>query len=58
MRNSFTKGVAIGSIIGATVGMALTGSMKPSTRKRIIKTGRTLIRKSNGIINDVIDILR
>jgi predicted small secreted protein len=59
MHSGLAKGMVIGGIIGASISMMINSDMiKPKTRKRMMKTGRTFFRKSGGIIGDVVDIFR
>jgi len=59
MNGGFTRGLVIGSIIGASVSMIMnTDMMRPRSRKKMLRTGRTLLRKSGGIISDVVDVFR
>lgn len=59
MRSGFTKGLVVGSIIGASVSMMMNSDMmKPRTRRRMMKTGRTILKRSGGIIGDMVDIFR
>jgi hypothetical protein len=49
----------IGSIIGASISMMMNSEMmNPKARKRMMKTGRTFLKRSGGIIGDVVDIFR
>ena len=59
MRGNFIKGLIVGSVIGASLGaMAGPELVKGRTRKRIMRAGRQLIRRSGNIISDVVDLLR
>lgn len=59
MQNGFIKGVMVGGIIAASVSMMMTSDMvKPRTKKRIMRNGRSLLRKSSSIIGDVADMFR
>jgi hypothetical protein len=59
MHSGFTKGLVVGSIIGASVSMMMNSDfMKPRTRKRMMRTGRTILKRSGGILGDVVDIFR
>lgn len=59
MSGGFTKGLVIGSIIGASVSMMMNNdAMRPRTKKKMIRAGRTLLRRSGGIISDVVDVFR
>jgi hypothetical protein len=58
MQGSFTKGLIVGSLIGATVAMMNPEMMKNRTRKRMIRGSRMFFRKSGNIINDVVDMFR
>lgn len=59
MHSGFTRGIVIGGIIGASLGMMMNSEMmKPRTRKKMMRNGRMLLKKSGGIIGDVVDIFR
>ncbi|TYQ15996.1 UNVERIFIED_CONTAM: hypothetical protein Cloal_2496 [Acetivibrio alkalicellulosi] len=59
MNNGFTRGLIIGSIIGASVGMAANSDMiNGKSRKKMKKNGIELMRRSGSIIGDVIDLFR
>ncbi len=59
MRNTFVKGMMVGGIVAASVGLVMnTDMMSGRTKKRMIKGGRNLLRKSSGIIGDVADLFR
>lgn len=59
MQRGFARGLVVGSLIGASVSMmGNTGMMKSRTRKKLMKTGRNLFRKSGDIFTDVIELFR
>ena len=59
MNGGFTRGLVIGSIIGASVSVFMNNDkMRPRSRKKMLRTGRMLLRKSGGIISDVVDVFR
>jgi len=58
MSNGFTKGMVIGSIIGASVGMMMRNDPRQRSRKRMMRTGRILLRRSGDILSNVVDVLR
>ena len=59
MNGGFTRGLVIGSIIGASISIIMNNDMmRPRSRKKMLRTGRTLLRKSGGIISDVVDVFR
>lgn len=59
MQNGFVKGVMVGGIIAASVSMMMNSEMvKPRTKKRLMRNGRSLLRKSSNIIGDVADMFR
>lgn len=59
MHNGFTKGLLIGSIIGVSVSVVSNSDMmRPGNRRRMMKAGKTFIRRSGNIIGNVADILR
>lgn len=59
MHSNFTKGLIVGGIIGASMSMMMKSDyMNPRTKRRMMRTGRTLLKRSGGVIGDVIDIFR
>ncbi len=59
MNGGFTRGLVVGSIIGASVSIIMNNDMmRPRNRRKMLRTGRTLLRKSGGIISDVVDAFR
>jgi gas vesicle protein len=59
MQGGFTKGLIVGGIIGASVSMAMgPDMMKNRTRKRMMKQGRSFLRRSGNIVGDVLDVFR
>lgn len=59
MRGGFTRGLVIGGLIGASIGMIKNSDMmKPRSRRRMMRTGRNMIRRTSHALGDVIDLLR
>lgn len=59
MQNGFTRGLIVGSIIGASVSMMMNPDMmRNSTRKRLMRNSRNLLRRSGGILGDVVEMFR
>jgi hypothetical protein len=59
MRSGFAKGMLVGGIIATSVGVIMNSDkVNPSTRRRVMRNGRTFMRKSSNIINDVVDMFR
>lgn len=60
MRNGFVKGMMVGGIMAASVGLIMNSEMVMSsrTKKRMVRGGRNLLRKSTNIISDVADLFR
>jgi len=59
MNNGFTKGLIIGSVIGASISMIMGPEMmKGRTRRRMMKEGRNLLRRSGGIIGDLVEAFK
>jgi len=59
MRNGFTTGLIVGSMIGASVSMMINQDMmKSRNRRKMVKAGRNFIKKSGNIIGDVVDMFR
>lgn len=56
---SFTKGMLIGGIVGASLSMMMNSDMySKRNRRKTMKKGMRLIKRSGGIISDVTDIFR
>ena len=59
MRNGFTKGLIIGGVMGAAIGMMMEPEMiSRRGRKRMMKKGMNFFRKSGDIISDIAGIFR
>lgn len=58
MRGRFTSGLIAGGIIGAALSMAISPNMSSRTRRRMMRTSRSLIRRSGHVIGDIIDMMR
>lgn len=57
MRNGFTTGLIVGGMIGASVSMMMsTDMMKSRNKRKMMKTGRNLVRKTSHLIGDVVDL--
>lgn len=51
----FTRGLIIGGIIGATVGIMNNGQVR-RMRRRIMRAGRNVMNRGNGIIGAITDL--
>lgn len=59
MQSNFTKGLILGSIVGASVSYMVSGDMMTNrNRKKMFRNGRNFLRKSGHLIGDVISIFR
>ncbi|NSW89170.1 MAG: YtxH domain-containing protein [Firmicutes bacterium] len=59
MLNGFTKGLIVGSILGASISMMMEPDiMKRRNKKRMIRAGRNFLRRTGNIISDVVDAFR
>ena len=59
MNGGFTKGLVVGSLIGASVSMMMNNDMmRPRNKKKMMRAGKMFLRKSGGIISDVVDAFR
>lgn len=60
MRSNFTRGLVIGSILGASVGVAMNSGkmMNNRSRRRIKNRGLDIMRKSGSLISDVVELFR
>ncbi|MCX7710328.1 MAG: YtxH domain-containing protein [Clostridia bacterium] len=59
MQNGFTRGLIVGSIIGASVSMMMNPDMmKNRSKRRMMRNSRNFLRKSGHIIGDVMEMFR
>lgn len=59
MRTGFARGLIVGSIIGASMSMMMNPDMmKTKNRKKLMRNGRNLVRRSGSVIGDVISMFR
>ncbi len=59
MRQGFTSGMIIGSVVGATMGMFVGADQNVAkTKKKMMRSGRTMVRKSGKLMTDVVDMFR
>lgn len=57
--NKFGRGLVIGSVLGMTIGMIYSQDKRMrKTNKRIMKSGRNMLRRSGTIVEDVMDLFR
>lgn len=59
MYKGFVKGVIVGGLIASSVSMMMNSDMVSSrSKRRMMRSGRSFLRKSGNIINDVADLFR
>ncbi len=59
MHTGFTRGLIIGSVVGAAIGTMVSPQViNNKTRKRMMRTGRHLMKRSSHMLGDVIDVFR
>jgi len=59
MRTGFTSGMILGGIVGATMSMMLNGDINMKrTRRRIMRMGRDVFRKSRRIMSDISSMMQ
>jgi gas vesicle protein len=59
MQRGFVKGIVVGSLVAASVGMMMNSDMMSSkSRRRVMRGGKSFIRKSGNLISDVADMFR
>lgn len=59
MRNGFTRGLIIGSLLGASVSMAMNSDMMNGrTGRKMRRNSMDFMRKSGSLISDVIELFR
>jgi hypothetical protein len=57
--NSFRKGLIVGGLIGASITMISNSDMMNGrNRKKMIKTGRSMMRRTGSMISDIVDVFR
>ncbi|NLN64644.1 MAG: hypothetical protein GX144_04425 [Clostridiaceae bacterium] len=58
MRNKFSSGMLIGGIVGATMSMIMNHDIDINrTRKRMLRMGKSMYKKSRRLVSDIIDIM-
>lgn len=58
MRGGFTKGIIVGSIIGASMSMMMDNGNMSKKRRRMIKNGRSAWKSSADLIGDVVRMFK
>jgi len=58
MRIGFTKGMILGSILGASVGMMMEDDGMRKRRSKMIRNGRRLARSSSAVIDNLTGMFR
>ena len=59
MRNGFMKGVMVGGIVAASVGFMMnTDMISGRTKRKMIRGGTNLLRKTGHIMNEVSEMFR
>lgn len=59
MNGRFTKGMIIGGMVGASIGMMMgPDMMKNRTRRKVKRAGRQLLRRSGNWLEDIVDFIR
>jgi gas vesicle protein len=59
MRNGFMKGVMVGGIVAASIGFMMNSDMMSGrTKRKMIRGGKNLLRKTGSVISDVADLFR
>jgi hypothetical protein len=58
MKNGFTSGMLIGGIVGATMSMIMNHDIDVNkTKKRMMRMGRNMYRRSRRIVSDISDMM-
>lgn len=58
MRNGFTSGMLIGGIVGATMSMIMNHDIDINkTKRRMMRMGRNVCRRSRRIISDLSEMM-
>ncbi len=59
MLRNFTKGLVIGGLIGASISVLTNPEVvDPRMRKRMMKSGRKILHRSNNVLGDMIQMFR
>ena len=59
MDNGFTKGVIVGGLIAASLGLVMTNDLMSSRgRKKFMKSGRRFLKRSGNVVNDIAGVFR
>lgn len=59
MQSGFVKGVVVGSLVAASVSMMMNSDMMSSkSRRRLMRGGKSFMRKSGNLISDVAEMFR
>lgn len=59
MRNGFMKGMMVGGIVAASIGFMMNSDMMSGrTKRKMIRGGKNLLRKTGSVISDVADLFR
>lgn len=58
MKNGFTSGMLIGGIVGATMSMMMNHDIDMhKTKKRMMRMGRNMYKRSRRIVSDISDMM-
>jgi len=59
MESRFSKGIIIGGLIVASLGLVMNNDLMSSRgRKRMMKSGRKFLRRSGNMMNDIVGVFR
>lgn len=59
MLRNFTKGLVVGGLIGASISVLTNPEVvDPRMRKRMMKSGRKILHRSNGVFGEMIELFR
>lgn len=59
MMRNFAKGLVIGGLIGASISVLTNPEIvDPHMRRRMVKSGKKILRRSNHVFGDVMHLIR
>lgn len=58
MRSGFSKGMVIGSILGASMGIMMDNGGMSKRRSKMMRNGRRFVRASSDVIDNFTGIFR
>jgi len=59
MGNGFIRGIIIGGLIAASIGLAMNNDLMSSrARKKMMKSGKKFLKRTGGMVNDIVGVFK